>query len=216
MKKYVLTIGLILILTVAGLLISKRKMNSNQARKEEPTVINSADSNQTATNPIGLPIDQASERITKKYFGTYVTPQNSPVSPERFAGYHTGLDFETFSNEADKDVGIKAICAGKILRATHATGYGGYIVQSCMIDGKAVTVIYGHMRLGSIKPPVGTEIKSGDLIGVLGTGFSSETDGERKHLHLGIHMGSAIDIKGYVQNQKDLSGWLDPRKVLGI
>jgi hypothetical protein len=32
---------------------------------------------------------------------------------------------------------------------------------------------------------------------------------------LGIHQGSAIDIRGYVQNQADLGQWLDVRNYLG-
>ena len=33
-------------------------------------------------------------RITKKPFGIFITTQNSPVQPERFSGYHTGVDVE--------------------------------------------------------------------------------------------------------------------------
>lgn len=35
----------------------------------------------------------------------------------------------------------------------------------------------------------------------LGNGYSSDTDGERKHLHLGIHLGEVVDIRGYVQKK---------------
>ncbi|HZZ99469.1 MAG TPA: hypothetical protein VFK07_02035, partial [Candidatus Paceibacterota bacterium] len=49
----------------------------------------------------------------------------------------------------------------------------------------------------------------GDFIGNLGKGYSSQTDGERKHLHLGIHKGSAVDITGYVSSDDLLSNWLD-------
>jgi len=51
-------------------------------------------------------------------------------------------------------------------------------------------------------------------LGNLGTGFSSETDGERKHLHLAIHKGSSVNILGYVQTKALLFDWLDPAKYL--
>ncbi len=162
------------------------------------------------------PISNPKARITKIFFGTYVTPQNSPVQPERFTGYHTGLDFETFPDEQTTDVPINVICAGKLLVKGYASGYGGYAVQACVIDGEAVTVVYGHLRQSSIQPAVGQQLSAGDHLAVLGTGYSAETDGERKHLHLGIHIGTAINILGYVPNKSQLSGWLDPQKVLGL
>jgi murein DD-endopeptidase MepM/ murein hydrolase activator NlpD len=136
------------------------------------------------------------------------------VQPEKFTGYHTGIDFETTPAEANIDVPIFAACAGKLLLKEYAAGYGGVAVQSCKLGGADVTVIYGHLRLSSIIPSVGFALKPGDKIAVLGTGYSAETDGERKHLHFGIHIGTAINILGYVQKQSDLSGWLDPEKYL--
>jgi murein DD-endopeptidase MepM/ murein hydrolase activator NlpD len=168
------------------------------------------------TDGVAMPISDASTRITKKAYGTYVNPKNSPVSPEVFTGYHTGVDFETTSEEAKTDVVINAICAGKLLRKTTAQGYGGYALQSCTINNQAVTVVYGHLRLSSISAAVGDELKIGDTLGLLGTGYSSETSNERKHLHLSIHIGSGINIKGYVQTKSELSDWLDPKVVLGL
>ncbi len=163
-----------------------------------------------------FPITSAKTRITKKFFGTYVTPQSSPVQPERFTGYHTGLDFETFPDEQNVDVPIYAICSGPLLQKRTATGYGGVAVQKCTINNQSVTVVYGHLRLLSIKDSVNEELIAGDELGVLGTGYSPETDGERKHLHLSIHKGSSINIKGYVQNKSELSGWLDPQSEFGL
>lgn len=153
-------------------------------------------------------------RIIKKPFGIYITPQNSPVQPEKFSGYHTGVDFEITTTEANIDVPVSAFCDGKLLEKKYTTGYGGVAVQSCVLNGQTVTVIYGHLKLASIAPIVGQTLKRGDLLGVLGKGYSTETDGERKHLHFGIHVGSTINILGYVQKQSDLSGWLDPAKSL--
>ena len=39
-----------------------------------------------------LPLSQALERITKKPFGLKISPQNSPVAPEKFSGLHAVKD----------------------------------------------------------------------------------------------------------------------------
>ncbi len=234
MKKPIILIIIGVILALAGWYIEHRFLpnlengNSNQsvsttndnnaaANKEtnhdQPTAQSPAP---TVTNGIAAPISEPESRITKKLFGTYVTPQNSPVKPERFSGYHTGLDFETTAEEKDSDVTIYAMCEGKLLAKGYASGYGGYAVQSCIIQGKTVAVIYGHLRLPSIKPAAGAYIKPAQELAVLGTGNSTETDGERKHLHLGIHIGSAPSLLGYVKSQDLLAGWIDPKTVLGL
>lgn len=156
------------------------------------------------------PLSDALGRVTKKPFGLYVTPKNSPVSPERFQGYHTGADFETMPDEQNTDVPITAVCTGPLLMKKWATGYGGVAVQQCDIDKQAVTVVYGHLKLASIQPSVGDQMTAGQSFAVLGKGNSTETDGERKHLHLAIHKGTAINILGYVQKQSQLDQWLDP------
>jgi hypothetical protein len=234
MKKPIILIIIGVILAFAGWYIEHRFLpnleNGNSNRVSE-TPANSAAPNQdtnqgnapvtqspapTVTNGIAAPISDPASRITKKIFGTHVTPQNSPVKPERFSGYHTGLDFETTAEEKDSDVAIYAMCEGKLLTKGYASGYGGYAVQSCIIESKSVTVIYGHLRLSSIKPAVGAYIKPAEELAVLGTGNSPETDGERKHLHLGIHIGSAPSLLGYVKTQDLLSGWIDPEPVLNL
>lgn len=160
------------------------------------------------------PIDNARERVTKKPFGIYVSPQNSPVIPEKFTGYHAGVDFETFPEEQDVDVSITAICEGKILEKRRASGYGGIVVQSCLLDNNPINVIYGHIRLSSMKNSDGDVLKAGDFLGFLGTGYSVETDGERKHLHLGIHQGKTISIRGYIQTPLELKNWIDIKQYL--
>lgn len=167
-----------------------------------------------AESPVTPPIADAMSRVTKKPFGLYVRPGDSPVSPERFRGYHAGVDFETTADEQDNDVIVDAICDGPLLLKKWASGYGGAVVQSCHIGAQDVTVVYGHVRLSSVGAAASQELKRGQRIGVLGKGYGDETDGEREHLHLGIHKGTAIDIKGYVQSKADLDQWLDIRAYL--
>ena len=75
-------------------------------------------------------------------------------------------------------------------------------------------MIYGHLKLSSIKANLNQTIDKANPIGILGQGFSYETDNERKHLHLGIHKGTLIDLRGYVQNQSELSVWIDYTTLL--
>lgn len=197
-----------------------------QLAQNENTSQNSGQQSSTSTSPNGqasetitpsvfsAPIANWQTRVTKKSFGIYITPQNSPVQPERFSGYHTGVDFETFADEQNIDISIYAICDGPLLTKITATGYGGIAVQRCKLDKDDITAIYGHLRLSSISANVGQELKADDKLAVLGTGFSQETDGERKHLHLGIHKGAAINIEGYVQNPAGLESWIHVTKYL--
>ena len=148
--------------------------------------------------------------MTKKPFGIYITPASSPIQPERFQGYHTGADFEIFPEELNVDVPIYAVCDGKLILKEYASGYGGVAVESCQLNNQSITVIYGHLNLGSIKLVSNSSLKTADFIGILGADKSAQTNGERKHLHLGFHKGSAVNILGYVQNKTELSGWIDP------
>lgn len=164
---------------------------------------------------ISSPIANASGRVTKKPFGLHVLPDSSPVTPEKFSGYHTGVDFETTEEEKFSDIEVSTICDGPLETKEWASGYGGLAIQRCVIDGEAVTVMYGHLSLASIDAEKGAQLKAGDTIGLLGQGYTSETDGERKHLHLGIHKGESIDILGYVFSRSSLSRWIDPMTLMG-
>jgi hypothetical protein len=161
--------------------------------------------------PLGLPLERATERVTKKPFDLYVTPKTSPVSPERFSGYHAGVDFETFEDEQDRDVVVAAVCDGALALKKISDGYGGVAVQRCLLENRPVTVVYGHLRFESITAEVGDALKRGEMLGVLGKGYSVETDGERKHLHLGIHEGTDVTVRGYVQTKSEAGQWLDAR-----
>lgn len=192
------------ILTILALLFFRKK----PAQSPSPQTQNTTSDQTVESKSLAQPINQANTRVTKKPFGIYITPKTSPVQPERFTGYHTGTDFETFASEANADVPFYAICPGKILIKRTASGYGGVFVQSCTINNEAVTIIYGHIKLSSIAKNIGDSLSAGEKIGFLGQP-PTETDGERKHLHLGIHKGTAVNILGYVQTQAELSAWLD-------
>src|SRR3989344_363865 len=149
-------------------------------------------------------------RITKKPFGILIDRETSPVQPERFAGYHTGADFEVLPGEDETTMAVPAICEGEVGTAQNVSGYGGVVMQRCTIGDESVTVLYGHLSLDSIEVTVGQMLSPGQTIGRLGKGFSAETDNERPHLHLSIHKGAALEFRGYEQVEAELQRWLDP------
>jgi len=165
---------------------------------------------ESGQNDIALPLDRPEERITKKDFGMYITPEDSPIDNERFRGYHTGVDWEVFADELGEAVPVKAMCSGELVYRNDVSGYGGVAVQACELKGEPVTVLYGHLDLASIDFRKSDSIESGEVIGELGKHESAETAGERKHLHLGIHKGPEVELAGYVDAQDKLTAWLDP------
>lgn len=184
---------------------------SENAHELRVPVILSPSLQSTDRGDFVAPLDRASERVTKKPFSIFIDPETSPVQPERFGGYHTGTDFETFPDEKSIDVSVRAVCTGELEVKRRASGYGGLVVQRCSMDGKAVSIIYGHLALSSVTAKKGDILAQGTAIGVLGMAGSTDTDGERKHLHLGLFRGTgAASILGYVASEQELDQWLDP------
>lgn len=153
------------------------------------------------------PVDEFKSRITKKKFGTYITPANSPVQPERFSGYHTGVDVEY--DDIISDTPVRALTSGTVTFSGVIDGYGGVLLITHTIKGAPRTVVYGHLDPSSL-PTNGSAVKKSQKIGVLGANKSSETDGERKHLHFAILSDTRQDFLGYVQSEGELSAWLNP------
>jgi len=208
MQKKAILIGVVLII---AFFIVTDNAQSPDSSSLSPRVSRSVSSSVTLQAALAAPLDNFRSRVTKKPFGIFITRENSPVTPEVFYGYHTAADFEILAGEENEEIHVRAICDGKLLQSrTGVTGYGGVMVQSCTINNQAVTVMYGHV----IRTNQSALFKAGTSIGRLGNAYSMETSNERKHLHLGIHKGGAVDIRGYVQNQSELSGWIDPLTVL--
>lgn len=156
---------------------------------------------------IVFPVAEFKDRIIKKPFGIYITPETSPVQPERFSGYHTGVDVEYA--DIQTEVPVLAVAPGSVVFSGRVGGYGGVVVINHLIDGKNYLLLYGHLAPESLLSK-NTVVSTGQQIGVLGQDGTSQTDGERKHLHLSVHTGSEINFLGYVQTQEDLNNWVDP------
>ncbi len=202
MKKIIIIISVLILVLILGYLVY-RSFNKEQINNSQEIINISPTDTISPEDTLALPIAEFAQRVTKKPFGIYVDPENSPVQPERFQGYHTGVDVEY--EDIDTDVPVYAVSDGKIVLSKSVSGYGGVTI----LEIENNNILYGHLRPDSMLE-VGKNVNKGDQIGLLGTGFSSETDDERKHLHYAILSDNRIDFKGYVQNQSDLSDWIDP------
>jgi murein DD-endopeptidase MepM/ murein hydrolase activator NlpD len=165
------------------------------------------------------PLAEIEQRDRLLTFGLHVTPDpaTNPIDPpERFVGYHAALDFEILPGESDIDVPVFAACDGKVIFASNAEGYGGVIVQRCALDGEPVTVLYGHLDPASFAVNVEQDVARGERIASLAAHKSPGSGDTRKHLHLGIHRGEALELRGYVQEEEELEGFVDPEGVLRL
>ena len=199
-----------ILLIIAGYFIYHLVINKNKTEQNGSIPNTSSQTPQQTSVPetaFTFPIEQFKERITKKPFGIYITPKNSPVSPEKFSGYHAGVDVEY--TDIAEDVPVYAISDGKVVLSKTASGYGGVFMIEIIIDSKPHTVLYGHIRPSNL-PKIGQAVKKGEKIAILGTGYSAETDGERKHLHFAVLSDNSLNILGYVQNKSELSSWIGP------
>ena len=170
----------------------------------------------TSAFSLSAPLERTLTRAVALQFGMHVTPDaaENPIDPpERFIGYHVGLDYEIFDDELDHDVPVYAICDGEVLRSGFVNGYGGLLIQRCTIGGESVTVLYGHLDEKELAKQR-TILYAGDPLGLLAPPRSHWSDGNRKHLHLGIHRGKSIDYRGYVQTEEELQDYRDPASVL--
>ncbi len=156
---------------------------------------------------LNVPVDQFFQRITQKTFGQYITPQNSPVQPEKFTGYHTGVDVEY--EDASGEVEVRSIYEGRVVFSGYVDGYGGVAIISHSINSTDYLSLYGHLNPASLTQK-DEQVAKSQKIGVLGQGYTNETDGERRHLHFAIIKGNDIDFRGYVQNENELDGWVNP------
>jgi len=197
-------IGLVLVVILGIIFIFSQKIS----QPEKPQNLPKSDEQESITieeSQIVFPIAEFEEKITKKPFGIYITPQNSPIQPERFTGYHTGVDVEY--EETTAEVPVFAIADGEIVLARWVPGYGGVIILKSNFENQDLYIFYGHLSQQSFIKNV--QVKKGEQIAVLGKGQTQETDFERKHLHFGI-IKNRIDLRGYVETEEELDGWFDP------
>lgn len=144
-----------------------------------------------------LPVEGYAERRTVKVFGQYVS--------DRFTGYHVGDDIEF--GDVLEEVPVTAVMDGTVVQIGYVSGYGGMAV----IDHGEVNAIYGHIDLSSSSLKAGDAVTMGQFIANLGEGGTTETDGERKHLHFGVYDGAPTRMNGYEANASSIDYWINPQ-----
>jgi murein DD-endopeptidase MepM/ murein hydrolase activator NlpD len=165
----------------------------------------------------GYPLSQFSIRQSYKTFGQYIDKNfyigKTNLFPNQFIGYHAAIDLEIFPDELNQPVPVYAVGNGKIVYAAPVSGYGGLILERLSDTGD--TALYGHVKLSDLPFKVGDVVTAGTRLTDLGDAFSSETGGERKHLHFGIYKGTDLYFRGYEPTLSSLNNrWVDPKVFL--
>lgn len=115
---------------------------------------------------------------------------------------HHGVDF------ADPGMHeIYAAAAGIVSRSYLSESYGECIMIVHTINGQTWETVYAHLRSGSRKVVVGSNVKQGQVIGIMGnTGHSTG-----QHLHFELHKGrwnidktNAVDPLTYLVHNQPL------------
>ncbi len=199
MRRLTIFIPALLILSGCSRVVTPLPPTPSPAATPNPTVTVETPPTLAPAPTVTFPIAGYVERRTFKVFGQYVA--------DRFQGYHTGDDVE-YADVAG-DVPVYAMTDGEVVMAKRVSGYGGVIVVRHAVNGKTISALYGHLDLQSVRP-VGTQVKQGDQLAILGDHQSAETDGERKHLHFHLWEGGGERISGYVQTEAALGQYLNP------
>ena len=81
---------------------------------------------------------------------------------------HTGIDLVVLSISNPK---ICAVLDGKVVVSKAGnTGYGNHVViQHTLEDNSIIYTLYAHMKEGSIMVAEGSEIKAGQVLGIMGS-----------------------------------------------
>lgn len=164
-----------------------------------------------------FPVEDYNERLTVKKFGQNIDANfyrgKEAFFPTKFFGLHAADDLEIFLGEEDEDVPVYAVAGGTVSFMGSVIGYGGVILIS--IGGENLTVLYGHIGLRDTEVKTGATVKPGQLIAYLGKGFSSETSGERKHLHFALQKSKNQYFRGHEPSQASLNkNWINPQNFL--
>ena len=194
---------------------------TSTAQSTPSTSSNPAPSSTTSAPTLVYPISSFATRATTNLFGTFYLAGGS-ANPDRlvcpnatyYSGYHTAVDLETTSAEASQNMPVLAIAAGTVRQVSAVSGYGGLIVIQYNLGGSNYTAYYGHINLSTAKVKAGQNVTVGETLANLGPSCSLTNGDVRKHLHFGLHKGTAIDVRGYAPDKTALASWVDPVQLL--
>ena len=143
--------------------------------------------------------DKSKDVITSRFSKSRTITVNGRVQ----SGAHTGMDIVCISKASPK---ICAVASGTVVVAkAGSTGYGNYVViQHISDEGKRFYTLYGHMVDGSIAVAEGSEVKVGQVLGIMGsTGNSTGA-----HLHFEVRLNdntssNAVDPYPYLFGEEE-------------
>ena len=123
--------------------------------------------------------DKSKDVITSRFSKSRTITVNGRVQ----SGAHTGMDIVCVSKSSPK---ICAVASGTVVVAkAGSTGYGNYVViQHLSDEGKRFYTLYGHMVAGSITVAEGSEVKVGQVLGIMGSTGNSTGP----HLHFEVRL----------------------------
>lgn len=112
---------------------------------------------------------------------------------------HHGVDFAKSGL-----VEVKAVANGRVMRSYASTTYGEVIFILHNMAGQEWESVYAHLREGTRRFKEGTNIKQGEVLGLMGnTGRSFG-----QHLHFELHKGrwninktNAVDPMNYLEKE---------------
>ena len=138
--------------------------------------------------------DKSKDVVTSRFSKSRTLTVNGKVQ----TGAHTGIDIVCISKSSPK---VCAVASGIVVVAKAGnTGYGNYVViQHLSNEGKRFYTLYAHMVNGSIAVAEGSEVKVGQVLGIMGsTGNSTGA-----HLHFEIRLNdntssSAVNPYPYI------------------
>lgn len=106
------------------------------------------------------------------------------------SAFHHGIDFPSAGGTP-----IQVIAAGVVRSVGYDGLYGNKVVVDHVIDGQAVSSVYGHLRNDSFAVHAGDAVNRGDVLGEVGDTGQSYGN----HLHLEIHVdGVRVDPAGWL------------------
>lgn len=123
--------------------------------------------------------DKSKDVVTSRFSKNRTITVNGKVQSRA----HAGMDIVCISKSSPK---ICAVASGTVVVAkAGSTGYGNYVViQHLSDDGKRFYTLYGHMVDGSIAVAEGSEVKVGQVLGIMGSTGNSTGP----HLHFEVRL----------------------------
>lgn len=143
--------------------------------------------------------DKSKDVITSRFSKSRTITVNGRVQ----SGAHTGMDIVCISKASPK---ICAVASGTVVVAkAGSTGYGNYVViQHISDEGKRFYTLYGHMVDCSIAVAEGSEVKVGQVLGIMGSTGNSTGP----HLHFEVRLNdntssSAVNPYPYLFGEEE-------------